>query len=147
MPDDPSRLFAVLNEASIVAQLAAALFETRLPPGFLVSHFAVLSHLSRGRDGATPLAIARAFQVPKTTMTHTLAGLERHGLVRFAPNAGDGRSKQVWLTPEGLAFRDAAMAGLAPDLADLAARLPEGTAAALHAPLVILRSTLDAMRD
>ncbi len=75
---DPPPIFALFNEIGIINQLAAALFESRLPPGVLVSHFSVLNHLIRVRDGATPLQLANAFQVPKTTMTHTLAGLETH---------------------------------------------------------------------
>jgi hypothetical protein len=36
-------------------------------------HFSVLNHLMRVEDGRTPLELARAFQVPKTTLS-TLAG-------------------------------------------------------------------------
>ncbi|MEZ5791707.1 MAG: hypothetical protein R3D34_13310 [Nitratireductor sp.] len=67
--------FQFFNEIGIISQLGSAIMEALLPPGFLISHFSVLNHLTRVCDGRTPLEIARAFQVPKTTMTHTLSGL------------------------------------------------------------------------
>ena len=77
---------------------AAAFLEARLPDGLIAPHFQVCnSSHPGGRPGARPLELARAFQVPKTTMTHTLAGLGKRGLVDMRPNPGDGRSKRVWL--------------------------------------------------
>jgi DNA-binding MarR family transcriptional regulator len=96
---DTSLYFELFNEIGILAQLSRALFEARLPKGLTVPHFSVLNHLVRLGDGKTPLALARAFQVPKTTRTHTLSGLEARGLVDLAPNPRDGRSKRVRLTP------------------------------------------------
>lgn len=139
--------FALFTEIAIIEQLARARLEACLPAGFLQSHFGVLLHLARGRDGATPLDLARAFQVPKTTMSHTLAGLHRHGLVRFAGNPRDGRSKRVFVTDAGRAFRDAAIATMQQDMAPLAAAFPPDQAAALLPALRRLRETLDALRD
>lgn len=149
MPDTspPDPLFAVFNEIGILAQLSGAMFEARLPPGFLVAHFAVLDHLVRVGDGPTPLTLARAFQTPKTTMTHTLAVLGRHGLIRFAPNPRDGRSKCVHITGAGRRFRQEAIAALAPDLARLRAAFPEERILSVQPVLADLRATLDAMRD
>lgn len=140
-------LFAFFNEVAIIGQLSGSLLERRLPKGFLVSHFAVLNHLARLGDGKTPLALARAFQVPKTTMTHTLAGLEKAGLVELRPNPGDGRSKCVMLTDAGRNFRDAASARIAPDLHAIARDIaPERVAAAM--PLLAeIRTWLDRERD
>lgn len=147
-PDrDPTVLFSFFNEIGIIAQLSGRLFERRLPEGFLVSHFAVLNHLDRRGDGATPLALARAFQVPKTTMTHTLAGLEKAGLIRFVPNPRDGRSKCAMLTEAGGAFRKEAIARMGPDLAALAGTIPPERIAALLPLLAEVRSWLDAERD
>lgn len=42
-------------------------------------------------------------------MTHTLALLEKRGFVTLAANAEDGRSKHVYLTDEGRAFRNEAI--------------------------------------
>jgi DNA-binding MarR family transcriptional regulator len=139
--------FRVLNEVGIIDQLATALFEARLPSPFLVSHFSVLNHLVRVADGRTPLELARAFQVPKTTMTHTLAGLERGGLVEMRPNPEDGRSKRVWLTEPGRRFRHDAIASLAPDVTRLSQRFDQARLAALLPGLEALRRVLDEDRD
>lgn len=148
MPDGTAqRWFALFNDIAILAQLSGALMEARLPPGFLVSHYGVLSHLSRVKDGRTPLDLARAFQVPKTTMTHTLAGLEKAGLVRVAPNPADGRSKCVWLTEEGRSFLTRAVAALAPDMAALEAAHPLATLGEAPEALAHLRTVMDKMRD
>lgn len=146
--DDPTALFfALFNEIAIISQLSGRMLEARLPKGFLVSHFAVLNHLARLGDGRTPLAIARAFQVPKPTMTHTLAGLAEAGLVRFAANPADGRSKCVMLTDKGRRFREEAIAMLKPDLAELARRFKPDTVAAALPFLAELRAYLDKARE
>ncbi len=147
MPDPTRTAFAVFNEIGIIAQLGRTLFEARLPDGILLGHFSVLNHLVRVRDGQTPLTLARAFEVPKTTMTHTLAVVERRGWVEMRPNPRDGRSKRVWLTEAGRTFRDAAVTDLAPDLAQIVAGVPEAEMAVLLPRLVALRQHLDARRD
>jgi len=152
MPDqtpasDLARFFAFFNEVGILYQLSTAMFETRLPPGFTVSQFAVLNHLIRVGDGRTPLDLARAFQVPKTTMTHTLAVLDRHGLVRTAANPEDGRSKRVWITDHGRAFRETAVAALAPDVAAIAGEFAADRLDAAMPPLTDLRRLMDRLRD
>jgi DNA-binding MarR family transcriptional regulator len=144
MPDDDTAVwFRFFNEVGIIEQLSRALFEARLPPPFLLSHFSVLNHLVRVADGRTPLEIARAFQLPKTTMTHTLAGLERGGLVVMRPNPEDGRSKRVWLTEAGRRFREEAIASLAPDVGRLTGRMDTARLAALLPELEALRRVLD----
>lgn len=146
-PPPPGPWFALFTEIGIIAQLSRALLEARLPPGFLQPHFSVLNHLVRVRDGRTPVELARAFQVPKTTMTHTLAGLERAGLVRMAPNPRDGRSKRVWITDAGRAFRDGTIGAVTQDLGGLSARFAPDRVAALLPVLAELRAVMDAMRD
>ena len=151
MPDHPptpeAMLFAFFTEVGILAQLSRALFEARLPPGFVVPQFSVLNHLVRVRDGRTPLDLARAFQVPKTSMTHSLAVLERQGLVEMRPNARDGRSKCVFITAAGRDFRQAAMVGLNPDMAAIAAAFPMERLAEVLPVLADLRKVMDRMRD
>ena len=139
--------FMLFNEIGIIAQLSAAMFEARMPPGHLTSQFAVLNHLIRVRDGRTPLELARAFQVPKTTMTHTIALLEKRGHVAVRPNPEDGRSKQVWLTEAGRQFREQALAAMGPDMVDLAKAFSPEKAAALLPGLTELRKILDERRD
>lgn len=143
----PGPWFALFTEIGILEQLSRALLEARLPRGMVAGQFAVLNHLIRVKDGRTPLELARAFQLPKTTMTHSLAVLERHGLIRLDPNPEDGRSKRAWITPEGRAFREATIAALAPDIAAIAAEYPSDRAAALLAPLAELRRVMDTARD
>lgn len=148
MPDRAhADLFAVFNEIGIIEQLGRAMFEARLPPGITVPHFSVVSHLVRVADGRTPLELARAFQVPKTSMTNTLAGLERRGLVEMRPNPEDGRSKRVWLTEAGRAFRQEAIAALGPELAAIDEALDGARVAAILPELVRLREWLDRRRD
>lgn len=144
---DTALYFELFNEIGILAQLSRALFEARLPEGLTVPHFSVLNHLVRLGDGATPLALARAFQVPKTTMTHTLSGLEARGLVELAPNPRDGRSKLVRLTPAGRRFRDDAIASLAGDLAEVRRRFPRAAVERILPDLAMLRAEMDRMRD
>ena len=112
----------------------------------LLSHFAVLNHLIRVADGRTPLELARAFQVPKTTMTHTLAGLERAGYVAMRRNEQDGRSKRVWITEEGRAFRDGAVAAMAPDFVELNGEFPVDKVRQIVPHLECLRKIMDARR-
>lgn len=146
-PTPEETLFQFFTEVGILAQLSRALFEARLPDGFTLSQFTVLNHLIRVKDGRTPLELARAFQVPKTSMTHSLSVLERHGLVRIAANARDGRSKCVWITEAGRAFRHDAVTGMVPDMAAIASRFPSARVGDMLPVLGELRRTMDAMRD
>ena len=97
--------FQFFNEIGIINQLVSAKLSEHLPVGILPSHFGVLNHLARGRSGHTPAVIANAFQVPRTTMTHMLSILEKHGHIELGPNPKDGRSKSVFITQKGEAFR------------------------------------------
>lgn len=139
-------IFDFFNEIAIIAQLSRARFEKRLPEGLNVPQFSVLNHLARLGDGRTPLALARAFQTPKTSMTHTLSVLEARGYIAMAPNPADGRGKIVRLTAEGAAFREAAIASLTPDAADLLSAFDAADIAALTERLRAVRAFLDANR-
>ena len=109
-------LFAFFNEIGIIEQLARALLEAQLPDGLIAPHFTVLNHLTRLGDGRAPIDMARAFQVPKTTLTHTLKGLQERGLIALRPNPADGRSKLVYLTKAGETLHAQVIADLGPDL-------------------------------
>ena len=158
MPDDENNknaekgrqlaaLFAFFNEIGIINQLSSTMFQKRLADGVTVAQFAVLNHLTRVQDGQTPLALASAFQVPKTTMTHTLAGLSTRGLIEMRPNAEDGRSKIVFLTDAGRTFREQSIASLIPDLSRLEASLDIQEMTEMIPALSKVRSILDADRD
>jgi DNA-binding MarR family transcriptional regulator len=143
----PELAFTVLNEANIVAQLSSALLEARLPKGMVAAQFGVINHLASRPAGQTPLQLARAFQVPKTSMTHSIAMLARHGLVETLPNPADGRSKLVRITEAGHALRTATIAALEPDIRRNLGALEPGTLEALLPALQHLRRVLDAARD
>ena len=146
-PDISGLYFRLFTEIGIISQLSRAMFEARLPDGLVLPHFTVINHLIRVQDGQTPLHLARAFQVPKTSMTHTLAGLEKHGFVVMKANPEDARSKQVWLTQAGRAFRDEAIAGLDPDIAQFADTFDVTELTVLTEHLERLRERLDSARD
>lgn len=145
--DKPDPYFALIYEVGIINQIGTAFLEARLPSGLLVSHFGVVSHLIRVGDGATPLELARAFQVAKTTMTHTLAGLEKHGFVEMRPNPDDKRSKQVWLTPAGRQFRDDALMKMAPLFGALNGQFSSKRVGKMLPELSEFRAVIDRLRN
>lgn len=140
-------LFAIFNEIGIINQLATARLEAHLPEGLIAPHFTVLNHLVRVGDGPTPLKMAQAFQVPKTSLTHTLKGLESRGLIEVRPNPDDGRSKTVWLTPAGRHLRDAVIASLAPEFAQVLEGIDVERLASIQPVLTELRQLLDSARS
>jgi DNA-binding MarR family transcriptional regulator len=144
---DQSYFFAVFNEIGIIEQLARALLEAQMPKGLIAPHFGVLNHLVRVADGRTPVELARAFQVPKTTLTHTVAGLRDHGLVDVRPNPNDRRSKCVWLTDKGRAFRQDLIASLEPEFKALAEGFDPAKLQAILPILSELREFLDHRRN
>lgn len=147
---DPTVLpnyFKLFNEIGIIEQLSRNFLEAQLPDGLIAPHFVVLNHLIRVKDGQTPLDLARAFQVPKTTMTHTLGGLEKRGLVEMRPNPKDARSKQVWLTASGRGVRDDTIARLGPKFLEVSHTIPPDRIGAILPVLEELRIYLDAARD
>ena len=87
--------------------------------------------------------MARAFQVPKTTLTHTLKGLESRGLIDMRPNPDDGRSKLVYLTDKGRALRQETIAALGPDFDRIAERLDMAALQKIVPTLKDLRVFLD----
>ncbi len=148
MADDPTpKWFAFFTEVGIIAQLSRAMFEAVLPDGFTVSQFTVLNHLVRVKDHQTPQALARAFQVPKTSMTHSLSVLEAAGYVATVVNPKDGRSKVVTITDAGRAFRDDAIDRLRPQVRRIAKCFPLSDLGDLTFHLSIIRAEMDEARD
>lgn len=148
MPDHAhATLFEFFNEVGIIEQLSRASLEARLPKGLIAPHFTVLNHLVRLGDGRAPIDIARAFQVPKTTLTHTLKGLEERGLIAMRRNPQDGRSKLVCLTETGRALRNETIAAMTPDFERLASGLDVSRLQAILPALRDLRVFLDDARN
>lgn len=146
-PDQIGPYFAFFNEVGIINQLSTTLLEEALPNGMIAPHFQVLNHLVRLGDGRTPLQMARAFQVPKTSMTHTLAGLEKAGCITMAQNPDDKRSKLVAITDKGRAVRGETIERMVPAMAGLVAAFPPDQIDAVLPLLSDIRKFLDAARD
>jgi len=101
---NPDGAYLFFKEVSNIDQLCNALMGKILPDGLHPSHFAIILHLTRVREGETPLHLARAMQVTKATMSHSLKVLEKRELVEILPCTIDARSKLVYLTANGWAF-------------------------------------------
>lgn len=144
---DPALLFNFFNEVGIIAQLSRALLEARLEDGLTVHHFGVLQHLIKRGDGKTPMDLARAFQVPKTSMSHTLAGLEKRGLIDVRANPEDGRGKLIFITRKGRATRDQAIKAMEPDVARLMPKLTAEKMLTLLPLMQEVRQILDEARN
>ena len=142
-----SEHFQLFTEIGILEQLSRARLEACLPAGFVQPQFAVLNHLARIGAGETPGALARAFQVPKTSMTHSLSILERHGLIERVPHPSDRRSALIHLTDRGQQFRADVLERLARDMARLARSFPVEKITRLRAELADLRRFLDQDRS
>lgn len=138
--------FRLFNEIAIIGQLSQTKLDNIMPKGLLNSHFNVLNHLVRLGDGKTPLSLANAFQLPKTTMTHTLSGLEKHNLVTIRPNPDDGRSKQVWLTQKGIGLRLQTIMQAAPILSQSLQGFSSEQIESLAENLAEIRKILDSNR-
>jgi DNA-binding MarR family transcriptional regulator len=140
-------VFSLLNEVGIISQLSRAMMEASNPDGLSMPQFTVLNHLARLGGTPSPLKLAQAFQLPKTTMTHTLATLEKRGLIQMRPNAGDGRSKLVHLTPVGRDARERAISAVSDGMARLAADVGTDRIADALPVLSDIRTRLDSWRD
>ena len=107
---DGIEVFGFFNEVGIINQLSTALLAECLPDGVHPSHFSIINHLVRMGDGKPPVRIAKAMQVTKNTMTHSLKVLEDRNFIKVVPDPNDGRGKLVRLTDTGRAFREEAIA-------------------------------------
>jgi DNA-binding MarR family transcriptional regulator len=110
---------------SLAARGFARLSEAHLKPlGFGVGHLPVLVALQDGR-ASTQRDLARFAKIEQPPMAQMLARMERDGLIRRAPDPGDGRSSRITLT----------------DVAE--ARLPDAVAALLQGNREALRGFTD----
>jgi len=109
---------ALFSEILTVDQLARNNVAKVLPKGMELSHFSVLNHLARTQDEKTPAQLAQIFHLTRGAMTNTLRKLEVSGYVHVRPDWDDARRKMVTISPTGRAARDAALAAIAPIIAD-----------------------------
>jgi len=137
--NDKSESLAVslFSELFMADQLARNLLSKALPRGMELSHFSVLNQLARSNDERTPAQLAKSFHVTRGAMTNTLGKLEWAGHVHIRPDWDDARRKLVSISPSGIRARDAAIAAIAPMIAEV---VEDIGADDVHAVLPILRA-------
>jgi DNA-binding MarR family transcriptional regulator len=109
----------VFDEIRYIEHLARTAIARKLPVGLTYPQFEVMNLLVRRGDGITPLQIARALQMTKSSLTNTLQRLHARGLVRAEHCHADGRKKLIWLTPEGRQSYGQSMTALRPSMEGL----------------------------
>ncbi|SLN33897.1 MarR family protein [Pseudooctadecabacter jejudonensis] len=109
---------ALFSEILTVDQLARNNVAKALPRGMVLSHFSVLNHLARTQSERSPAQLARTFHLTRGAMTNTLRKLETSGYIHIRPDWDDARRKMVTISPAGRSARDAALAAIAPIIAD-----------------------------
>ena len=109
----------------MVDQLARANVARVLPRGMELSHFSVLNHLAHAGVERSPAQLAKTFHLTRGAMTNTLHKLEWAGWVHIRPDWDDARRKMVAISPSGQSARDAALAAIAPVIADVVNKVGE----------------------
>lgn len=126
MPDNATSLaVSLFSEILAVDQLARHSVAKVLPKGMELSHFSVLNHLAHSGAERTPAQLAKTFHLTRGAMTNTLHKLEWAGWVHIRPDWDDARRKMVSISPSGLAARDAAIAAIAPVIAEAVTKVGE----------------------
>ena len=110
---------ALFSEILAIDQLARASVARVLPKGMELSHFSVLNHLAHAGGERSPAQLAKTFHLTRGAMTNTLHKLEWAGWVHVRPDWDDARRKMVSISPSGQSARDAALAAIAPVIADV----------------------------
>jgi len=124
-------------ELLTVDQLARQKLAQVLPKGMELSHFTVLNYLAQTGEERSPAQLAATFHLTRGAMTNTLNKLEWAGWVHIRPDWDDARRKMVAISPSGIAARDAAVAAIAPVIADALGSVDEEK---VRAALPVLRS-------
>jgi DNA-binding MarR family transcriptional regulator len=116
---------SLFSEILMVDQLARASVARVLPKGMELSHFSVLNHLAHSGTERSPAQLAKSFNLTRGAMTNTLGKLEWAGWVHVRPDWDDARRKMVAISPSGLSARNAALAAIAPVIADVVDKVGE----------------------
>lgn len=135
---------SLFSEILMVDQLARASVARVLPRGMELSHFSVLNHLAHSGSERSPAQLAKSFHLTRGAMTNTLHKLEWAGWVHIRPDWDDARRKMVAISPSGLSARNAALAAIAPVIADVVEKIGEDK---VRAVLPVLREMRDKLRD
>ncbi|EBA14175.1 MarR family winged helix-turn-helix transcriptional regulator [Roseobacter sp. CCS2] len=132
MSEDANNLaVSLFSEILAVDQLARASVARVLPKGMELSHFSVLNHLAHSGAERSPAQLAKTFHLTRGAMTNTLHKLEWAGWVHVRPDWDDARRKMVAISPSGQSARDAALAAIAPVIADVVNKVGEDKAKAV----------------
>lgn len=107
---DAASGMATLTSVVRVAQMMRTRCEQTLAPfGISFARYELLTLLHFTRHGALPMSkISERLQVHPASVTHTVARLERDGLVRRGSSAEDKRVILVSITDQGIALVKAA---------------------------------------
>jgi DNA-binding MarR family transcriptional regulator len=132
----------VFAEIAAIDQLARNRIERVLPEGLSAAGMAMLNELARLGAPASPVRLARTFQLTKGAITNTLQRLEGLRLVSIDADPADGRRKLVALTVAGAEVQRAALAATRPQLAALREAFDEADFAAALPFLQRLRAWL-----
>lgn len=122
---------SLFSEILAVDQLARASVARVLPRGMELSHFSVLNHLAHAGVERSPAQLAKTFHLTRGAMTNTLHKLEWAGWVHVRPDWDDARRKMVAISPSGQSARNAALAAIAPVIADVVHKVGEDKAKAV----------------
>ena len=134
---------SLFSEILAVDQLARANVARVLPKGMELSHFSVLNHLAHSAAERSPAQLAKTFHLTRGAMTNTLHKLEWAGWVHVRPDWDDARRKMVAISPAGQSARDAALAAIAPVIADVVNKVGEDKAKAVLPVLREMRLKLN----
>ncbi len=135
---------SLFSEILVVDQLARASVAKVLPKGMELSHFSVLNHLAHAGGERSPAQLARTFHLTRGAMTNTLHKLEWAGWVHVRPDWDDARRKMVSISPAGQSARDAALAAIAPVIAEVVASVGDEK---VRMVLPVLREMRVKLRD
>ncbi|WP_296429738.1 MarR family transcriptional regulator [Yoonia sp.] len=116
---------SLFSEILVVEQLARTSVARVLPKGMELSHFSVLNHLAHSATERSPAQLAKTFNLTRGAMTNTLHKLEWAGWVHIRPDWDDARRKMVAISPSGQSARNAALAAIAPLIADVVTSVGE----------------------
>lgn len=113
----------LLFDVWVLANSTRAVLDRALrASGLSAEEFAQYSAIRRA-GSITPTELATLMGLAPTTISSSLARLERRGHIRRAPNSADARSYQIKLTPAGLGAHRHAATLFAPVLRDVESAL------------------------
>ncbi len=128
-------------QVNLLARMMEQALSARIRPyGVVPGQFAQLLALYRS-DGQTVTDLASTVAIEHSTMSRTLARMERDGLVVSRPHPDDGRSRRIFLTDHARGLEAALKAEAEAVNREFLELLPSGQAAEL---LTLLKAVVAA---